>query len=175
MFKKRTRRNSRAHNQPGAYALLLILLLLLVACGGDDEDSADVSVETPTVADATQEVASADEENETSVDGGGTVRLLLWQAPTIVNPHLSAGSKDLTASRIVYEPLASPNADGELVPFLAAEIPSLDNGGVAKDGKSVTWTLRQDVKWSDGVSFLVYNVFDIFVSCFSLHHIPDTK
>ena len=36
---------------------------------------------------------------------GGTLRLLFWQAPTVVNPHLSIGSKDLTASRIVYEPL----------------------------------------------------------------------
>ena len=53
-----------------------------------------------------------------------TLRLFYWQAPTIVNPHLSPGTKDLSASRIVYEPLASFDAKGELVPFLAAEIPS---------------------------------------------------
>jgi peptide/nickel transport system substrate-binding protein len=54
----------------------------------------------------------------------GTLRLLLWQAPTLVNPHRSTGTKDQLASRIVYEPLASFDADGALVPFLAAEIPS---------------------------------------------------
>jgi peptide/nickel transport system substrate-binding protein len=60
---------------------------------------------------------------------GGTLRLLYWQAPTIVNPHLSPGTKDWSASRIAYEPLASFDQDGHLIPFLAAEIPSLQNGG----------------------------------------------
>jgi len=89
---------------------------------------------------------------------GGTLRLYYWQAPTIVNPHLSPGTKDLSASRIVYEPLASFDAEGELVPFLAAEIPSLDNGGVALDGKSVTWRLKQDVAWANGEPFSAADV-----------------
>ncbi|MCZ6506983.1 MAG: peptide ABC transporter substrate-binding protein [Acidobacteria bacterium] len=89
---------------------------------------------------------------------GGTLRLLYWQAPTIVNPHLSTGTKDLSASRIVYEPLASFDAKGELVPFLAAEIPSLENGGVAADGRSVTWRLKQGVKWADGTPFTANDV-----------------
>ena len=37
--------------------------------------------------------------------------------------------------------------------MLAAEIPSLENGGVAKDGLSVTWKLKQGVKWHDGQPF----------------------
>ncbi|MDJ0957355.1 MAG: peptide ABC transporter substrate-binding protein [Arenicellales bacterium] len=80
----------------------------------------------------------------------GELQLLFWQAPTTTNPHLSIGIKDLSASRIVYEPLASFDAEGELIPLLAAEIPSLDNGGVATDGRSVTWKLRADVTWADG-------------------------
>jgi peptide/nickel transport system substrate-binding protein len=78
------------------------------------------------------------------------LKLLYWQAPTILNPHLSTGFKDSEASRISLEPLATFNNQGELVPILAAEIPSRENGGIAKDGKSVTWKLKQDVKWSDG-------------------------
>ena len=66
------------------------------------------------------------------------------------HPHLSIGSKDLTASRMVYEPLATFDKDGTLTPFLAAEIPSQENGGVAPDGRSVTWTLKKDVTWADG-------------------------
>lgn len=81
------------------------------------------------------------------------LRLLLWQAPTSLNPHFADGVKDQTASRIVYEPLASFDRDGNLVPFLAAEIPTLANGGVAPDGKSVIWKLKQGVKWSDGEPF----------------------
>ena len=87
-----------------------------------------------------------------------TLRLLYWQAPTVVNPHLSVGTKDLSASRIVYEPLASFDAQGDLVPFLAAEIPTLDNGGVAGDGRSVTWKLKRKVKWADGKPFTARDV-----------------
>jgi|UniRef100_A0A7C1FS18 peptide/nickel transport system substrate-binding protein len=84
---------------------------------------------------------------------GGLVKLLWWQAPTILNPHLAQGTKDFDASRIVMEPLADVNDAGELVPILAAEIPSVENGGVAKDAKSVTWKLKRNVKWSDGTPF----------------------
>lgn len=89
---------------------------------------------------------------------GDTLRLIWWQAPTILNPHLATGGKDTDASRVTYEPLASFDAAGELVPFLAAEIPSLENGAVAADGKSVTWKLKADVKWSDGEPFTADDV-----------------
>ncbi|MBI2780631.1 MAG: peptide ABC transporter substrate-binding protein [Chloroflexi bacterium] len=85
--------------------------------------------------------------------GGGTLTLFYWQAPTILNPHLSQGVKDQSASRVTYEPLASFDADGNLIPFLAAEIPTTANGGLAADGKSVTWKLKAGVKWSDGTPF----------------------
>jgi peptide/nickel transport system substrate-binding protein len=61
-------------------------------------------------------------------------------------------------ARIVYEPLAVFNNDGTLVPVLAAEIPSLENGELASDGKSVTWKLRPDVRWSDGEFFTAADV-----------------
>jgi peptide/nickel transport system substrate-binding protein len=89
---------------------------------------------------------------------GGTLRLFYWQAPTILNPHLSAGIKDLSASRITYEPLASYDETGVLVPFLAAAVPSLDNGGVASDGRSVTWKLKTGIHWSDGEPFTAADV-----------------
>lgn len=94
--------------------------------------------------------------NATSDDD--TLKLLYWQAPTILNPHLSNGFKDAEASRITLEPLASFDAEGELQPFLAAEIPSVDNGGVASDGTAVTWKLRSDVLWSDGTPFTAEDV-----------------
>src|SRR5207302_1826329 len=85
--------------------------------------------------------------------GGGLLKTLWWQAPTLLNPHFAVGTKDQDASRIFYEPLASFDPDGNLVPFLAAEIPSLQNGGVAKDGRSVTWRLKKNVLWHDGKPF----------------------
>ena len=94
----------------------------------------------------------------TSSADSSTLRLLYWQAPTILNPHLSTGFKDAEASRITLEPLASFDNEGNLVPFLAAEIPTVENGGVAEDGTSVTWKLKQDVKWSDGTPFTAEDV-----------------
>jgi peptide/nickel transport system substrate-binding protein len=85
--------------------------------------------------------------------GGGALRVLWWQGPTLLNPHFAVGTKDQDGSRIFYEPLAGWNADGDLVPVLAAEIPTLDNGGLGEDGRSVTWKLKQGVKWHDGQPF----------------------
>jgi peptide/nickel transport system substrate-binding protein len=85
--------------------------------------------------------------------GGGALRILYWQGATLLNPHFAVGTKDQDGSRVFYEPLAGWAADGTLEPFLAAEIPSRENGGLAADGKSVTWKLRRDVKWHDGETF----------------------
>src|SRR5215510_12914777 len=85
--------------------------------------------------------------------GGGPLKTLWWQAPTLLNPHFATGTKDQDASRIFYEPLASYDPDGNVVPVLAAEVPTLQNGLVAKDGLSVTWRLRKNVGWHDGKPF----------------------
>src|SRR5579872_1581645 len=85
--------------------------------------------------------------------GGGALKVLWWQSPTLLNPHFAVGTKDQDGSRIFYEPLAGWGPDGDLVPALAAEIPTVENGGVAKDGKSVTWKLKQGVNWHDGKPF----------------------
>ena len=91
-----------------------------------------------------------------------TLRLLYSRSAVTLNPHLATGYQDFEAARIVYEPLASYDQAGVLVPFLADEIPSLDNGGVAADGTSVTWTLRPDVTWTDGEPFTADDVVFTF-------------
>jgi peptide/nickel transport system substrate-binding protein len=96
--------------------------------------------------------------NPTKRGGGGIVKTLWWQAPTLLNPHFANGTKDQDASRIFYEPLAAYDPDGNLVPVLAAEAPSLQNGGVAKDGLSVTWRLKKNVVWHDGKPFTADDV-----------------
>ena len=79
-----------------------------------------------------------------------TLTLLFWQAPTIANPYLSYGTKDTEAAALVLESLAIYNDDGELVPRLAASIPTVDNGGVSPDRTMVTWSLKSGLRWSDG-------------------------
>ena len=86
----------------------------------------------------------------TQAGGGGALRTLFWQAPTLLNPHFAVGAKDAEGAGIFYEPLAAWDPDGNLVPVLAAEIPDIENGGVAADGMSVTWKLKAGVQWHDG-------------------------
>lgn len=85
-----------------------------------------------------------------SARSSDTLKILSWQAPTILNPHLSTGFKDAEASRITLEPLASVSATGQLVPILAAAIPSLKNGGLTAQGDTVIWKLKPGLQWSDG-------------------------
>ena len=96
---------------------------------------------------------SKDTYKPTKAGGGGPLKVLWWQGPTLLNPHFAVGTKDQDGSRLFYEPLAAWDAEGNLKAKLAAEIPSRENGGLSADGKSVTWKLKQNVKWHDGKPF----------------------
>ncbi|HYB43046.1 MAG TPA: peptide ABC transporter substrate-binding protein [Candidatus Methylomirabilis sp.] len=95
--------------------------------------------------------------NPTRRGGGGDLRALMWDAPTLLHPHFGRGLRDFTASRIFYEPLAAPTPEGTFVPILAEEMPTPKNG-VAKDGQSVTWRLKRNVTWHDGAPFTADDV-----------------
>ena len=97
--------------------------------------------------------------------GGGALKLLWWQGATLLQPHFASGTKDQEGSRIFYEPLGSWDNDGNLVPVLAAEVPTLANGGVSKDGKTIIWKLKKNVQWHDGVAFTADDV--IFTAAYA--------
>ena len=89
---------------------------------------------------------------------GGALKMLMWQGPTLLNPHFATGTKDQIGCRIFHEGLVDFDADGQLQAVLAAEVPSRDNGGVAADGKSVLWKLKRGVSWHDGAPFTADDV-----------------
>ncbi len=80
----------------------------------------------------------------------GQVNIIYWQAPSIMNPYLSGGTKELEAASLVIEPLARYNPDGALVPWLVDTVPTVENGGVSTDLTHITWKLKKGLKWSDG-------------------------
>ena len=90
--------------------------------------------------------------------GGGTLRVLMWQGPTILNPHQAQGTKDYIASRLCLEPLIAIDNEGKIDPVLAAEVPSKENGGPSADGRVVTYKLKQGIKWADGQPFTAEDV-----------------
>ncbi len=142
--------------------LLTAWIVVLAACspGAAPAPPTAAPTDAPTAAPTSTEVGRAQ---------GGTLKLLWWQAPTILNPHLAQGTKDNDASRLVLEPLAAIAPDGSYVPQLAAEIPTVDNGGVASDLKTTTWKLKSGVKWSDGTDFTADDVV------FTWHYMSDKE
>ncbi len=80
----------------------------------------------------------------------GNANIIYWQAASIMNPYLSGGTKDVDASSMVLEPLAHYDENGNMVPTLVDEIPTVNNGGVSADLTTITWKLKDGLKWSDG-------------------------
>jgi len=96
---------------------------------------------------------------ETQTRGeGGELRVLLWQMVTVLNPHTSTGTKDYLGASFMIEPLLNYTPDSTLTPALAAEVPTIENGGLAEDLSSVTYKLKEGVVWSDGEPFTANDV-----------------
>ncbi len=89
---------------------------------------------------------------------GGTLRIGLWQEPTILNPYLGTQTVTTVVSQNILEGLLQPMPDGTYAPDLAAEVPSPQNGGVSADGLTVTWKLKPGITWSDGKPFTAKDV-----------------
>ena len=97
----------------------------------------------------------------------GHLNILYWQAASTVNPFLSGGTKDIEAASLVIEPLAHYDENGNMVPMLVEEIPTVENGGVAADLRSITWKLTPGITWSDGTPLTAADV--VFTGEYCLH------
>jgi len=92
----------------------------------------------------------------------GQLTIIYWQAPSILNPYLSGGTKDVESASMILEPLANYNETGEMVPVLAQALPK-----AADDLKSIVWKLKPGVVWSDGSPFTAADV--VFTADYCLH------
>jgi peptide/nickel transport system substrate-binding protein len=88
----------------------------------------------------------------------GHVNVIYWQAPSILNPYLSGGTKDLESASMIIEPLGRYDPTGKMFPLLATEIPTVENGGVSEDFKTITWKLQPGLLWSDGTPLTANDV-----------------
>ncbi len=129
--------------------LLVALSLLLAACPAAVPTGSDTATDD-TATTTESEAPAGDTASMIGDRDPKTLVMLFWQAVSIVNPYLSSGTKDFLASSLVLEPLANYGPDGSLVPVLATEIPTLENGGISEDLTTITWTLKEGVLWSDG-------------------------
>ena len=83
----------------------------------------------------------------------------LTQEPVQYNPllYVNAGPENVPEA-CVFDALWDVNEKGELVPNLAAKIPTVKNGGISPDGKSWKIELKEDIKWQDGHPFSAKDV-----------------
>ena len=95
----------------------------------------------------------------------GNVGIIYWQAPSILNPYLSGGTKDIESSSMVIEALAGYDNNGAMFPRLATEVPTVSNGGISSDLKSITWNLKPGILWSDGTPFTSADVLFTYDYC----------
>lgn len=137
------------------FLLLLISGCLLVACS----QSPETSVSNGQSSDSDIEDALLEEEVDTHLN------ILYWQEPTTLNPFLSSGTKDIEAASMILEPLANFDMNAKMVPTLALEIPTRENGGINEEYTSITWKLKPDVVWSDGTAFTADDVVFTWEYC----------
>jgi peptide/nickel transport system substrate-binding protein len=80
----------------------------------------------------------------------GHVNVLYWQAPSILNPYLSSGTKDVETASLILEGLAGFDEKGVVFARLAESVPTVENGGITADLTQITWKLKPGLLWSDG-------------------------
>ncbi len=90
--------------------------------------------------------------------GAGTVpgelRVATQRSPNTLNPILSAFTTEGFINRLSFDTLVSVDGSGKkTIPILATEVPTEANGGISKDGLTITYHLHSGVKWHDGVPF----------------------
>jgi peptide/nickel transport system substrate-binding protein len=84
----------------------------------------------------------------------GELRIAIQSEPVTLNPVLSANTTEGLLNRLSFNNLISVEPDGKtLVPILAARVPSVANGGISRDGLTITYPLRKGVRWQDGAPF----------------------
>ena len=144
----------------GLRAMAMGMSAATVAFVVNSLDFKGTSAQTPEADSSSSMVGTRPEvgmENVTRGEGG-ELKLLLWQMVTVLNPHNSTGTKDYLGASLMIEPLLYFTPDSTLTPALAAEVPTISNGGLAEDLTSVTYKLKEGVVWSDGEPFTANDV-----------------
>lgn len=83
----------------------------------------------------------------------GVLRIASQQKPDALGPMLGEQYIDQDLSMLWAGYLLVWNDQGEFVPELATEAPSMENGGISRDGLTITYHLRKGVEWQDGEPF----------------------
>lgn len=115
--------------------LLMVAMVAALACGSDDDGGGNG-------------VAGADDDSPR--DAEQVINLNLTAEPESLDPQRATDAVSISVLRNIYSGLLRLSPELEVVPDLAKEVPSVDNGGITDDGLTYTFHLKDDLKWSDG-------------------------
>jgi peptide/nickel transport system substrate-binding protein len=91
--------------------------------------------------------------------------------PNTLNPLLVSNTTEQVLTRFTNDLLVTVDASGrKQVPDLAAEVPTLQNGGISRDGLTITYKLRHNVQWTDGVQFTSADVKFTYQAIMNSHN-----
>jgi len=132
--------------------VLVVLALTVTACQAPATPTPEGEETAPP--EATEAPASPEPEEEEGEEGpprGGTIALIIPEEPTTLNYYMAdAAIIRQVADATSNTGLVTVDENGEFQPMLAAELPTLENGGLSEDYLTVTWHLKPDLRWSDG-------------------------
>src|SRR4029077_18597585 len=78
------------------------------------------------------------------------IRIALDADPTTLNLLLGDDPNTFDVGMVINSFLLRTNAHGDLIPALAAQVPTLDNGGISRDGRTLRYEIRPNARWHDG-------------------------
>ncbi len=78
------------------------------------------------------------------------LRIRIAGDPSTFDPQLASFAEEISVVKQLYRGLFTYDADLNVVPAVAKEVPSNENGGISDDGLTYTINLRNDATWSDG-------------------------
>jgi peptide/nickel transport system substrate-binding protein len=81
----------------------------------------------------------------------GHLRIGVLRTIDTLNPLLSTQVDVSNIAQLIYSGLIRYDADGNAIPDLAERVPTQTNHDISADGKTITYHLRSDAKFSDGV------------------------
>src|SRR5438876_40861 len=81
--------------------------------------------------------------------GNGILRAAIFAEPASLNPLLGTNTAENFLSSLSFDLLVTLDDRGNEIPDLASVVPTIANGGISRDGRTITYKLRRGVKWQD--------------------------
>jgi peptide/nickel transport system substrate-binding protein len=132
------------------FTVLAILVLLGLLASGCAKQTSVPSAQAPVTAPSQAQAIAP-----TTAPEKSQITIVIAEDPPSFNPAVAQAGFDALVMEMALLPLADIDENGNVYPEIAAELPTVDNGGVVVDEENgtmdVTWKVRQDIKWADGV------------------------